>query len=141
MEERWNPVEHLLGLEQIGTPRHCRARTASLMLVCLAYRYTDAYAGKKAKLPDAALQNEAGKFIRYSKADWTFPGVNISIPAATADWSKFNLTNLPGEKTYPVVTTSILLTNNDLTGRGESPMFTVLLLSGIVEVQWEIFVW
>ena len=82
-------------------------------------RYTDAYAGKKAKLPDAALQNEAGKFVRYSKANWTFPGVNITIPAATADWSKFNLTNLPGEKTYPVVTTSILLTNNDLTGRGE----------------------
>lgn len=57
--------------------------------------------------------------MRYSKANWTFPGVNITIPAPTADWSKFNLTNLPGDKTYPVVTTSILLTNNDLTGRGE----------------------
>ncbi|BDA50526.1 probable phosphate-binding protein PstS 2 [Coccomyxa sp. Obi] len=79
--------------------------------------YIDAYAGKKAKLPDAALQNDAGKFLRYSKANWTFPGVNITIPAPTADWSKFNLTNLPGDKTYPVVTTSILLTNNDLTGR------------------------
>ncbi|KAK9917387.1 hypothetical protein WJX75_003825 [Coccomyxa subellipsoidea] len=79
--------------------------------------YTDAYAAKKAKLPDAALRNEAGKFVRYSKADWTFPGINVSIPAATADWSKFNLTNLPGDKTYPVVTTSILVTNNDLTGR------------------------
>ncbi|EIE20592.1 periplasmic binding protein-like II [Coccomyxa subellipsoidea C-169] len=91
--------------------------TTFLLNTPFSIGYTDAYAGKKAKLPDAALQNEAGKFIRYSKADWTFPGVNISIPAATADWSKFNLTNLPGEKTYPVVTTSILLTNNDLTGR------------------------
>lgn len=83
------------------------------------FRYTDAYAGKKAKLLDVAVRNAAGKFLRYSKADWTFPGVNITIPAATADWSKFNLTNLPGDKTYPIVTTSILITNNDLTGRGE----------------------
>lgn len=65
------------------------------------------------------MRNAAGKFIRYSKADWTFPGVNITIPAGGADWSAFNLTNLPGEKTYPIVTTSILVTNLDLTGRGE----------------------
>ena len=100
-------------------------------------RYTDAYAAKKAKLPDAALRNEAGKFIRYSKADWKFPGVNISIPAPTADWSKFNLTNLPGEKTYPVVTTSILVTNNDLTGRGEPCLYLSAYFS-LMLGQWSV---
>jgi hypothetical protein len=97
-------------------------------------RFSDAYAGKKAKLYDAAVRNAAGKFIRYSKADWTFPGVEISIPAGGADWSKFNLTNLPGEKTYPIVTTTILFTNVDLTGRGGS-------LSNPYMSCWSVMMW
>ena len=82
-------------------------------------RYSDAYAGKKAKLADAAVRNRAGKFLRYSKADWGFAGADIVAPPSSADWSKFNLTNLGGDKTYPIVTTTLIFTNSDLTGRGK----------------------
>lgn len=84
----------------------------------LLRRFIDAYAGKKAKLADSALRNRAGQFVRYGKADWSFAGLNITLPPSAGDWSKFNMTNLEGDKTYPVVTTTILATNSDLTGRG-----------------------
>ena len=84
----------------------------------LLRRFIDAYAGKKAKLADAALRNRAGQFVRYGKADWSFAGLNISLPASSGDWSKFNMTDLEGSSTYPIVTTTILATNSDLTGRG-----------------------
>ena len=64
------------------------------------------------------MRNSAGKFIRYSKADWTFTSLDIPIPPVDGDWSRFNLTDLEGEKTYPIVTTTIIATDSDLTGRG-----------------------
>ena len=79
----------------------------------------DGLAGKKAKLQDAALLNQAGSFVRYSKADWTFPGVNITAPSSNSDtWAHFNLTDLPGAKTYPVATVSLIFTSQILTERG-----------------------
>ena len=81
----------------------------------------DAYAGKKAKLDDAALLNKAGSFVRYSKADWTFQGLNITTPPSASDgWAAFNITNLPGAKTYPVSTIALIFCSQDLTERGES---------------------
>ena len=82
-------------------------------------RFVDAYTGKKAKLADAALLNQAGKFLRYSKADWTFKGLNITTPASDSDgWASFNITDLPGAATYPVATMSIMFCNQDLSERG-----------------------
>ena len=79
----------------------------------------DGLAGKKAKLQDAALLNQAGSFVRYSKADWTFPGVSITAPSSNSDtWAHFNLTDLPGAKTYPVATVSLMFTSQILTERG-----------------------
>lgn len=79
----------------------------------------DGLAGKKAKLQDAALLNQAGSFMRYSKADWTFPGVDITAPPSDSDaWARFNLTDLPGAKTYPVATVSLIFTSQILTERG-----------------------
>ena len=81
----------------------------------------DAYAGKKAKLQDAALLNHAGKFVRYSKADWSFNGINITTPPSDSDgWATFNITDLPGAKTYPVATVSQIFCSQDLTERGKS---------------------
>ena len=79
----------------------------------------DGLAGKKAKLQDAALLNQAGSFMRYSKADWTFPGVDMTAPPSDSDaWARFNLTDLPGAKTYPVATVSLIFTSQILTERG-----------------------
>ena len=94
-----------------------------------ARRFSDAYAGKKAKLADAAVRNRAGRFIRYSKADWTFAGLDIPIPAPDADWSRFNLTDLEGDKAYPIVTTTIIVTDSDLTGRGSRRLKPCLSLA------------
>ena len=81
--------------------------------------FVDAYAGKKAKLADAALLNQAGKFLRYSKADWTFKGINITTPPSDSDgWASFNITDLPGAMTYPVATISLISCSQDLTARG-----------------------
>lgn len=81
----------------------------------------DAYAGKKAKLQDAALLNKAGRFVRYSKADWSFDGINITTPPSDSDgWAAFNITDLPGAKTYPVATVSQIFCSQDLTERGKS---------------------
>ena len=52
-------------------------------------RFTDAYAGKKAKLADAALRNRAGQYVRYARADWSFAGLNVTIPPPSGDWSRF----------------------------------------------------
>ncbi|CAK0787101.1 hypothetical protein CVIRNUC_010317 [Coccomyxa viridis] len=83
-----------------------------------AIGFVDGLAGKKAKLQDAALLNQAGSFVRYSKADWTFPGVNITAPSSNSDtWAHFNLTDLPGAKTYPVATVSLIFTSQILTER------------------------
>ena len=83
-------------------------------------RFADAYAGKKAKLQDAALLNRAGKFIRYSKADWTFPGINITTPPGnSSDWAGFNITDLPGPKTYPVSTISLIFASQEMIESGE----------------------
>lgn len=80
----------------------------------------DAYAGRKAKLQDAALLNKAGKFVRYSKADWSFDGINITTPPSDSDgWATFNITDLPGAKTYPVATVSQIFCSQDLTERGK----------------------
>ena len=82
-------------------------------------RAVDGFAGKKAKLHDAALLNQAGSFVRYSKADWTFPGVSITAPQSDSDaWARFNITDLPGAKTYPVATVSLIFTSQILTERG-----------------------
>lgn len=86
------------------------------MLLC---RFVDAFAGKKAKLADAALLNQAGKFIRYFKADWTFKGLNITTPPSNSDaWASFNITDLPGATSYPAATISLIFCNEDLTERG-----------------------
>ncbi|CAL5229312.1 g12616 [Coccomyxa viridis] len=83
-----------------------------------AIGFVDALAGKKAKLADAALLNQAGKFIRYSKGDWTFKGINITTPPSNSDgWASFNITNLPGAATYPVATVSLIFANQDLSER------------------------
>ena len=88
-----------------------------MVLLC---RFVDALAGKKAKLADAALLNQAGKFIRYSKGDWTFKGINITTPPSNSDgWASFNITNLPGAATYPVATVSLIFANQDLSERGK----------------------
>ena len=58
--------------------------------------------------------------MRYSKADWTFPGVDITAPPSDSDaWARFNLTDLPGAKTYPVATVSLIFTSQILTERGK----------------------
>ena len=57
--------------------------------------------------------------MRYSKADWTFPGVNITAPSSDSDaWARFNITDLLGAKTYPVATVSLIFTSQILTERG-----------------------
>ena len=68
--------------------------------------------------------------MRYGKADWSFAGLNITLPPSASDWSKFNMTDLEGASTYPVVTTIILATNSDLTGRGARLKLAVLECTG-----------
>ena len=83
-------------------------------------RFADAYAGKKAKLQDAALLNRAGKFMRYSKADWTFSGINITTPPGNSSaWAGFNITDLPGPKIYPVSTVSLIFASQEMVESGE----------------------
>jgi hypothetical protein len=82
--------------------------------------FVDAYAGKKAKLQDAALLNRAGKFMRFSRADWTFPGIILTTPPGNSSaWAGFNITDLPGGKTYPVSTVSLIFASQEMVESGK----------------------
>ena len=91
------------------------------MLLCC--RFTDAYAGKKAKLTDAALQNKNKDWVKYSNAWWNFTSLGndtISWPASPADnWANFSLINLGGNKTYPIPTAAMAASNTDLRDKGK----------------------
>jgi hypothetical protein len=67
-----------------------RGRNKRCSICC---RFSDAYAGKKAKLQDAALLN--------------------------SDWASFNITDLPGPKTYPVSTISLIFASQQMIESGE----------------------
>lgn len=87
-------------------------------------RFSDAYAGKKAKLVDAQLRNKNGTWLKYNAADNNFTDIgedNISWPASPdLDWSKFSVVGLNGNRTWPVPTVSFVATNIDLRDKGES---------------------
>ena len=88
-----------------------------------ARRFSDAYAGKKAKLVDAQLQNKNGTWLKYSNADYNFTNLDndtITWPASPdLDWSKFNIVNLGGNRTWPVPTAAFAASNIDLRDKGE----------------------
>ena len=87
-------------------------------------RFSDAYAGKKAKLVDAQLRNKNGTWLKYSTADYNFTSIDndsLAWPSSpTADWSKFSIINLGGNRTWPMPTAAFAATNTDLRDKGES---------------------
>lgn len=98
--------------------------------------FSDAYAGKRAKLYDAQLRNKNGTWLKYSNANWTFTdlgGDEIKWPSSPdQDWSKFNIVNLNGNRTWPLPTAAFAATNIDLRdkeerGGAQKQMFGYLL--------------
>lgn len=86
-------------------------------------RFSDAYAGKKAKLVDAQFINKNGTWLKYSQADYNFTNIGndtISWPSSpSADWSKFSIINLGGSKTWPIPTAAFAANNVDLRDKGK----------------------
>ncbi len=59
--------------------------------------------------------------LTVSKADFNFTNLDgdvITFPAATADWSSFSLVGLGGNETWPVPTTAMAASNQDLRTAG-----------------------
>ena len=87
-------------------------------------RVLDVYTGKTAKLNDTALQTavNTSSYLRYSKADYNLtdiaPSPPIVCPAPNADWSNFSLVNLGGQKTFPIITTAMIVSGSDLSQLG-----------------------
>ena len=90
------------------------------------------YSGKTAKLNDTALQtaSNTSAYLRYNKADYNLTDLGASppivFPAPTADWGNFSLINLGGKATFPVITSAMIVSSQDLsqTGMPEPPLNT-----------------
>lgn len=86
--------------------------------------FSDAYAGKKAKLVDAQLRNKNGTWLKYSTADYNFTDLgddNLTWPASPdQDWSKFSVVNKNGNKTWPVPTVAFAASNIDIRDKGRT---------------------
>lgn len=113
-------------LQLYEVPNHCRVNYLHTRIsthLRLAVSFSDAYAGKKAKLVDAQVRNKNGTYVRYSSADYNFTSIDndtIAWPSSpTADWSKFSIVNLGGNKTYPIPTAAFAASNIDLRDKGE----------------------
>ena len=96
-----------------------------LSTVCAMCRVLDVYTGKTAKLNDTALQtaSNTSAFLRYNKADFNLTDLGgappLVLPAPEADWGNFSLINLPGKNTFPVITTAMIISSQDLSQLGE----------------------
>ena len=93
-----------------------------------ARRFLDAYAGKSAYLPSAGLENRARrtqfpklKFVKYNASADPLAAIGASVitmPQPTADWGNFSLVDLDGNLTYPMLTTAMVASAKDLSGKG-----------------------
>jgi hypothetical protein len=88
--------------------------------------FSDAYAGKKAKLVDAQLRNKNGAWLKYGAADFNFTSIDndtIAWPESPdKDWSKFSIVNLGGNKTWPMPTAAFAASNIDLRDKGAASL-------------------
>ena len=96
-------------------------------------RFSDAYAGKKAKLVETQVLNKNGTYLRYGSADYNFTNIGddvIAWPSSpSADWSKWSIINLNGNRTYPIPTAAFAATNTDLRDKGEHAAILASLLN------------
>ncbi len=76
-----------------------------------AIGYTEYTYAVEAKIPVAQLENNSGKYITPTPA-------TFAASAASADWSKskgfyMELTNIPGDKAWPITAVTYILLRND----------------------------
>ena len=93
-----------------------------------ARRFLDAYAGKSAYLPSAGLENRARRtqfpnlrFAKYNASADPLAAIGasiITVPQPTADWGNYSLVDLDGNLTYPLLTTAMVASAKDLSGKG-----------------------